>query len=1029
MKPIARQSPTGLWYGAARYAADCLLVCLLAVNTARALDPHRYIAQYAHSAWTIQDGYLHGSATSIAQTADGYIWIGTEAGLVRFDGVRFSSWEPPGESPLSFASSQITSLLASRDGSLWIAAHVDRVQQYISHWNGRRLSSQTIDGLAISSLLETRSGAIWIAGPFCQVMAGGLSCHGATDGMPSSSGQVLAEDTAGNIWLGDDMRLIRWNHGSSTVYTPASLKANNGESGVTAIVPDQDGTVWAGLYVRGPGGGLQHFIQGQWRDVVMPGFDGRSVEVTDLLLDRHGALWIGTNDDGLYRIYAGEVNHYRSQNGLSGDYVMKLYEDGERNLWVGTSKGIDRFRDNRIATYSMAEGLCTTEVDSVLATRDGTLWIGGSDALGFLRQGRISCIKKDQGLPGYQVTSLFEDHSHQLWVGINDTMTLYENGQFTPIARPDGKPLGLVVSITEDTDHNIWLVTGGSHRALLRIKDRKVQEELTEPQIPVPHIVAADPAGGVWLGLMDGGLTRYHNGRAQTYRLASFKSLVMQLSVDSDGSVLAATAAGLVGWKQGKLVTMTTRNGLPCDAVNTFIKDRSGDLWLYMSCGLVRISVEELQRWWRSPQTSFRPRILDTLDGLQPGRAPFQSSARTPDGRLWFANRAVLQTIDPSNISGAAPAPPVHVEQINSDQRSYRVDEPLRLAPHTHRLEIDYTAPSFAIPQRVRFRYILEGYDTEWQDAGTRRQAFYTDLRPRKYRFRVTASSEDGVWSDKGATVDFTITPAWYQTRWFLAGCIVAALLLTWTLYRLRMRQVARALNARFDERLAERTRIARELHDTLMQTIQASALLADSALYEVHDATRTRLAVEKLTGWLQRAVEEGRTVLESLYASTTQTNDLAVALKSASEQHALQDHRMVVLFSKVGESRELHPLVRDEVCKIAEEAIRNALAHSRGTRLEIELRYNQDVAVRVGDDGIGIEATLVTQGKKGHFGLQGMRERASRVGGTLTIRTAVNSGTDIEIVVPGRVAYRNQRSSAWERLKARLHVGTSRTS
>jgi signal transduction histidine kinase len=214
-----------------------------------------------------------------------------------------------------------------------------------------------------------------------------------------------------------------------------------------------------------------------------------------------------------------------------------------------------------------------------------------------------------------------------------------------------------------------------------------------------------------------------------------------------------------------------------------------------------------------------------------------------------------------------------------------------------------------------------------------------------------------------------------------------------------------------------------------LMQTIQASALLADSALYEVHDATRTRLAVEKLTGWLQRAVEEGRTVLESLYASTTQTNDLAVALKSASEQHALQDHRMVVLFSKVGESRELHPLVRDEVYKIAEEAIRNALAHSRGTRLEIELRYTQDVAVRVGDDGIGIEATLITQGKKGHFGLQGMRERASRVGGTLTIRTAVSSGTDIEIIVPGRVAYRNQRSSAWERLKARLHVGTSRTS
>ncbi len=1025
MKPIARQSPTGPWYGVVRYAGVVLLVCFLAVTAARAVDPHRFISQYAHSAWTTQDGYLHGTASSFAQTTNGYMWIGTAAGLLRFDGVRFSTWAPPGEKPVSFASSEITALLADRDGSLWISVRAGPTKQYLSHWTDHGIVNYKINGLANSSLLQTRDGTVWTSRPFCQVTRGGLSCPGPAHGIPGNTGEALAEDGAGNIWLGQDTRLIRWSHGSSTVYTPPSLQANNGMSGVTSIVPAPDGTVWAGLYARGPGGGLQHFVQGGWRDAEIPGFDGSSVEVTDLLSDSHGALWIGTNDDGLYRIYEGRVDHYRSKDGLSGDYVLRLYEDREGNLWAGTTKGVDRFRDNRIATYSMAEGLCTTEVDAVLASHDGTLLIGGADALSILREGRISCIKAGKGLPGLQVTSLFEDHAHQLWIGINDTMTIYENGRFTPITRPDGKPLGLVVSITEDSEHNIWVVTGGDHRALLRIRDRKLQEELTEPRIPVPHTVTADPAGGVWLGLMSGGLARYHSGHVDTYRLASLDSVVMQLAVQPDGGILAATASGLVGWKQGKFLIMTARNGLPCDQVSTFITDHSGALWLYMRCGLVRIAPGELQRWWRQPQTTLQLRVFDTLDGMQPGAAPFQGSARTPDGHLWFANNAVLQTIDPDHLSSGAPTPLVHVEQISSDQRTYRIDEPLNLPPNTHRLGIDYTAPTFAIPQRVHFRYMLEGYDTDWQDAGTRRQAFYTDLRPRKYRFRVTASNEDGVWSEQGAVVEFSITPAWYQTRGFLAGCIAVALLLTWALYRLRMRQVARALNARFDERLAERTRIARELHDTLMQTIQASALLADNTLYEVHDVARTRLAVEKLTAWLRRAVEEGRAALESLYASTIQTNDLAEALRAATEERALLDHRMIVYFSKVGESRDLHPLVRDEVYKIAEEAIRNALAHSHGTRLEVELRYSQDVAVRVSDDGVGIESTLITQGKKGHFGLQGMRERAARMGGTLTIRTAVNSGTDIEIVVPGRVAFRAQRMSALVRMKARLRART----
>jgi signal transduction histidine kinase len=362
-----------------------------------------------------------------------------------------------------------------------------------------------------------------------------------------------------------------------------------------------------------------------------------------------------------------------------------------------------------------------------------------------------------------------------------------------------------------------------------------------------------------------------------------------------------------------------------------------------------------------------------------------------------------------------------------SDQKRYAAGTLLRLPPATRNLEIDYTAPVFAVPQRVHFRYRLEGHDGGWQEPGTRRQAFYSDLRPGRYRFQVIASNEDGVWNETGATLDLSVAPAWYQTTWFKVACVLVALLSIWTVYRLRMRQVARVLGARFDERLAERTRIARDLHDTLLQTIQGSKLVVDDALEPPDDVMRMRRVVEQLSHWLQRAVQEGRTALNSLREPTIPSNDLAEALKRATEERQIQDPRMEVYFSIVGAARELHPLVHYEAYQIGDEAIRNAWAHSKGSRLEIELRYANDLVLRVSDNGIGMESSVVSQGREGHFGLQGMRERVSRIGGKLTIASSVRSGTEVTIIVPGRVAFRRPRSGALEPLKTMLR-GRGRT-
>jgi signal transduction histidine kinase/ligand-binding sensor domain-containing protein len=1012
----------GMALGVLRFAMVRVFWIFCAVSPVWAVDPSRHISQYAHNTWTITDGYINGNVLATGQTADGYFWIGTEAGLVRFDGVRFVPWDPPGERAAALSSREITALLGARDGSLWIAARSTRAKASLSHWTGSELVNYTVDSDFIGALLERRDGSVWMARPLCQLIGTETRCYGGADGVPSFRGALaLTEDATGNLWLGGDTGLVRWRPDSSTAYMPEGLKANGGQGGVSAFAAAPDGSVWVGVGLRGRGMGLEHVVQGRWNSLVAPGFEGSSLEVLALLLDRSGALWIGTVDQGIYRVYQNKVDHFGSADGLSSDWVLGLYEDREGNVWATTPRGIDRFRDTRVATYSTREGLCTSEVDSVLAAQDGTLWIGGAEGLIALRQDRMTCVAKGRGLPGSQVTSLFEDHQHQLWVGIDDMMTIYEKGRFTPITRRNGTPLGLSVGITEDVDHSIWIVSGGHHRALFRIKDRKVQEEFEEPQIPVPHKVAADPQGGIWLGLMNGDLARYRDGRTETFHFDLKEgSIVNQLSVGVDGSVMGATDSGIVALKNGRPQTLTARNGLPCDAVSAFILDDSGALWLYMRCGLVEIARKELQKWWQRPELSLNVRVFNALDGMQPGTAPFQGSARTSNGQLWFANDSVLQMIDPGRLTINSLAPLVHVEEVIADRKRYLPGPSLRLPPYTRNLEIDYTAPSFAIPQRVRFRYWLEGHDGGWQDAGTRRQAFYSDLRPGQYRFRVVACNEDGVWNETGATLDLRVAPAWYQTMWFLAGCVVVLLFSIWTAYRLRVGQVARALSARFDERLAERTRIARDLHDTLLQTIQGSKLVVDDALEQPGDPMRLRRAVEQLSIWLQRAIEEGRTALDSLRASRTDSNDLAQALRRATEERGIQG-RLEVSFSMVGTARELHPVVRDEVYQICEEAIRNVCAHSDGSRMEVELRYAQDLAVRVSDNGVGMDPSVAEHGKKGHFGLQGMRERAGHIGGRLTVLTSAGSGTEITLVVPGSVAFRGARKSVLDSIKAIL--------
>ena len=634
-----------------------------------------------------------------------------------------------------------------------------------------------------------------------------------------------------------------------------------------------------------------------------------------------------------------------------------------------------------------------------------------------LRNGHVSSILAEQRLSG-GATSFFEDHANRLWVGIDDTLSVYESGKFRQITRRNGSSIGMVYSITEDTENNIWVESPGP---LTRIRDFKVEEEFPSPQMPNAFRVVADPRKGIWLGLTNGDLARYQDGRTDTFHFQHTPdSRVEQLTVNPDGSVLGATAYGLVGWRGGKQFTLTTRNGLPCDITYASILDDQGNLWIYMQCGLIEIKKADLQNSWDHPDAKLQPRLFDALDGAQPGRAPFGGVTRSPDGKLWFASGVVLQMIDPDHPALNSIPPPVHVEGITADHRNYPLQDGLRLPPLTRDVEVDYTTLSFVAPQKVRFRYRLEGRDTGWQDPGIRRQAFYSDLRPGRYTFRVIACNNDGVWNEDGAKLDFSVASAWYQSDWFRIACAASFFLLLWALFRFRIHQLARQFNATMETRVDERTRIARDLHDTLLQSLHGLMFRFQAARNMLPQ--RPEEAMGALDGAITRteqAIAESRDAIKDLRSDSSAQTDLGELLTEiGTELTASSDTNgdsPTFSVTVEGERRTISPMVQEEVCQIAREALRNAVRHAKAHQIEVEVRYDRRVLrLRFRDDGAGIDSKILKEGgRPGHWGLPGIRERAQRISARLDFWSEVGAGTEIQLTIPAVTAYQASRQGA----------------
>jgi len=998
-----------------------LLAIFFASTAARifALDPTSRISQYGHTVWRVQDGYFGGKAWAVTQTTDGYIWVGTDAGLFRFDGVRFVRWSPQAGEELP--SNRIVALLGARDGSLWIG--MDTGLAHLVH--NRLILYEKNERWAISYIMEDRDANIWIdrfgsqdrTHPLCQVVDTAIRCYGSKEGIEANGGGGLAQDRSGDLWVGSNTTLTRWRRpGDSTVYRPKSLQSNAGGGGVFALLPASDGSLWVGM-TSGRGAGLQHMVDGCLKPFLAPNLNGETVDVFALHGDHQNGIWVGTTQ-GLFRIYGMDVDHYGSAQGLSSDYVNKIFQDREGNVWVATSQGLDMFRDLPVKTFSKREGLSTDGVQSVAASHDGSVWIG-ADRLQVLRHDEVS-LEPGKALPGNLVTSMLEDQADRMWAGMNNTLFVYERGRFRQIRRQNGTALGMVSGIAEDSEHNIWVEAfGGSPGTLFRIQDLKVRQEFSQAEAPLARKIVADPQRGIWLGLTSGDLARYRDGRVDTFTFGNHpKYPVRGMAAAPDGSILGATAFGVLGWKNGTQHILTVRNGLPCNNISALISDDAGNLWLHTLCGLIEIPKGQMQFWWDHSEEKLQLRVFDAFDGAEAGSASFTNSAKTPDGRLWFANGSVVQVVDPANIQVNTLPPPVDINNLVADHQSYTLNLAIRLPPLTRDLEIDYAALSYVVPQKVLFRYRLDGYDRGWQEPGTRRQAFYNDLRPGHYRFRVIACNNDGVWNETGAALDFSILPAYYQTAWFLAICAASFLFLLWAIYQFRVQQLQRQFAIGLEARVNERTRIARELHDTLLQSLHglmfqfqgARNLLPrrpDEAMRSLDDAI----------GDTKKALAESRDAIQGLRLEPMATGNLADLLMSTSRElanSAADPVPPVFDLIEEGDQQMLSTATSNEICRIALEILRNAYRHAHARRIEAEIRYgDQMLRLRIRDDGKGIDPNVLKEGGRvGHWGLRGIRERAERIGARVDFWSELGEGTEVEMAIPAAVAYENTRDS-----------------
>jgi len=988
-------------------------LCLL--NGAHALDPTRALSQYVHDKWGANRGFLGGAVHAISQSADGYLWIGTERGLVRFDGIRFTLMQRPTSDapPLG----PVLGLLCDAQGNMWIRLEGPHMLVYRDGKFEDAFARFNLEQNTYSAMSTDNRGGLLLSGlgnHIFHLRGGQLERVSNAEEAPGTI-ISLAQTRDDRIWIGSrDDGLFRVANGH-----PTRLAVRLADMKINALQPAYNGGLWIGT---------DHGVflwDGQ--DLVDTGLplSGNELQILAMTTDRHGNVWVGT-DKGLIRITSARTASLEFLN-QNSKRISAIFEDREGEIWYGGSEGIERLRDGMFATFTVAQGLPSDSNGPVYTDPDGRTWFAPlSGGPYWLKDGRVGQVTL-AGL-GNDVVYSISGGGGEIWVGRQHgglTLLQPRGGSFVArtYTQTDGLAQDSVYSVHRNRDGTVWAGTVG--RGISRLKagvftNYSMSNGLASNEV---YSIVEGYDGTTWFATPNG-LESFVSGHwtNRTVLDGLPSPNVRSIFEDSKQVLWVATSGGLAFLAGGHIGVPRNLPESLREQILGMEEDDLGYLWIVTSDHVLRVGREQLLTSSIGETDVRSYGIADGLEDVE-GVSRDRTIVKDSAGKIWISlNRGLAVAHPQLAMYGSMPVA-VRIDSMSAGGTPIDFRNPPEIAPGSRSINFTFAGMSLFAPDQVRFRYKLDGFDRDWSAIVSSRQMTYNNLGPGSYQFRIIASDDEGLWNGPQTTVAFVVGRTFWQTWWFTALCISMVILLLLAIYRLRMYQITRQLNSRFHERLAERTRIARDLHDTLLQGVLSASMQLDLAEDQLPDDSPTKPRLKRVLQLLGQVTEEGRGTLQGLRATDNEKLSLERAFSRMKEDLGNDEaisYRVVVHGAPI----VLRPLIRDEVYRIGREALVNAFTHARARSIEVEVEYaNRQFRMLVRDDGSGIDPHMLNQGREGHWGLSGMRERSEGIGAALHLRSRVGAGTEIELTIPGAVAFEKERPGLppiWRRRSSR---------
>ena len=945
------------------------------------------LAGYTRHVWQAADGLPEQTVQAFAQTRDGYLWIGTTGGLLRFDGAHFTVFDR--QNTPSLHENSVFSLMVSRDGTLWIGTDGGGIASYS---NGGFRSWTTQDGTNIDfvrTLVEDADGAVWAGADngLWRIDRERFVRIDGTPAIPSVSVHAIYRDREGRLWVGGS-RLFHL-HGKAT--REYSLGSEASQNQIKSIIQTRDGTLWVGTVT-----GLNRLLPGHDSFERVQGVTG-TVRVLRQTPD--GVLWIGTIGQGAFQFNGEDLTRFTAPSSLPSNTVLNFFEDGEKNFWIGTQAGMLRLTRSQVSVIPLPEAN-DSDFGTIYQDRDGSFWIG-STKLFQMKDGKV-VPRVLPGMSGVHVRNVYRDRSGVLWAGTDG------NGVFrisadrtTRLTSRDGMSNNFIRAMTQDHDRSMWIATDAGLNHILgegpsvRIVSYQPRNGLVHPSI---RALIEDSRGDLWIGT-ERGLSHMHDGvftgDAATSALAQMK--VWAIHEDADGGLWFGTRNdGLFRFRGGKLAHFSVEDGLAGNAIYQIVEDSAGHLWTSGPNGISLLNRHELDAQAESSRRSLgltfysiseMPPSTEIYGGTQP------SACITAEGDVWFPSSRGPIHIYPAHNS-LLPPPPLRIQGVLADGVPSAMNGPVVLQPGNSRLEFSFTPIRLRSQDGLRFRYKLDNFDRDWGAARSSRTADYTNLPAGRYIFRVRTFEVENPDAISETSIEVVQRPFFYRTWWFIAGCILLVAFLIFAVYQYRVRQV----RGRFEAVLEERSRLAREMHDTVIQGCTGVSALLEALSMEGSNTDAEDGLMDFARLQLRNTIDEARDAVWNLRQSDIDTNSLGEKLETMIGKVG-KEFNLPIAWSVTGTPFGVsHPIAHD-LLMVVREGIYNAALHGHPMNVGVTLTYNRrEILLCIDDDGCGFDINETESKNGNHFGLKGMRERTERWGGKFRLISEIGKGVRIEV-------------------------------